>query len=172
MSNIDRAAEVIAPYVAHFLDAKHAAEALAADGLLAPEPHVVTSAIKFPSADQVNGASDERMDEIADAFHEFSGAEWSIMGEGIGLGRGGESGTFIEVQCDEWLVRDVDGNLTVLTPAPRATVTREQVREIEYALARHRVGPDRPNVRNADDVALAERILALLNGDSDEKGGA
>lgn len=48
------------------------------------------------------------------------------------------------------------GGVVVTSPLPTDEDAR---RELEYMLAAHRVGPDRANVRNAADVALAEKII-------------
>ena len=42
-------------------------------------------------------------------------------------------------------------------------VSEETMRDLEYKLARHRVGPNGANVRNASDVALAEEILTEVS---------
>lgn len=148
MTTIDRAAEVIYRNTgldSTVADAERIAQALADAGLLAPEPHVVTSVEELrnlPDGTVIKCANYRRVVQKLQGYWYFTGA------------------VEFHVNSRELLPA------TVLTPAPapRATVTREQ---LVVALAEADAYVDRADYISSEFIygPLADAILALLNGE-------
>lgn len=89
-------------------------------------PHsveAVEAVVQYPES--VDDLTEQEYDDLSESFMEFVGATWSIGGAGIGLGFDGESGTSIEVQLGQYLVKHLDNTVTVHDTDPRIEPTLE-----------------------------------------------